>query len=103
MTIPTPNANLTFELHYLYQPASLTTTGDSGTTWVSKNAPDLLLYGSLVEASIFMKQDPSETALFEQRFQENLIRLTTLMEGRATRDENRFDRQRVMTTPPQQQ
>ena len=100
---PTPNANLTFELHYLYQPASLTTTGDSGTTWVSKNAPDLLLYGSLVEASIFMKQDPSETALFEQRFQENLIRLTTLMEGRATRDENRFDRQRVMTTPPQQQ
>ena len=84
--VPTPNANLTFELHYLYQPASLTTTGDSGTTWVSKNAPD-----------------PSETALFEQRFQENLIRLTTLMEGRATRDENRFDRQRVMTTPPQQQ
>tara|TARA_R100000781_G_scaffold5129_1_gene5869 strand:- start:365 stop:1015 length:651 start_codon:yes stop_codon:yes gene_type:complete len=92
---PTPNANLTFELHYLYEPNSLTTTGDSGTTWVSKNAPDLLLYGSLVEASIFLKQDLNETNMFESRFQENLVRVKELMEGRSTRDENRFDRQRV--------
>ena len=66
---PTPNANLTFELHYLYEPASLTTKGDSGTTWVSTNTPNLLLYGTLVEASIFMKQDLNETNMFEQRFQ----------------------------------
>jgi len=92
---PAPNANLTFELHYLYEPNSLTTTGDSGTTWVSKNAPDLLLYGSLVEASIFLKQDLNETNMFESRFQENLVRVEELMEGRSTRDENRFDRQRV--------
>jgi len=92
---PAPNANLTFELHYLYEPNSLTTTGDSGTTWVSKNAPDLLLYGSLVEASIFLKQDLNETNMFESRFQENLVRVKELMEGRSTRDENRFDRQRV--------
>ena len=92
---PAPNANLTFELHYLYEPNSLTTTGDSGTTWVSKNAPDLLLYGSLVEASIFLKQDLNETNMFESCFQENLVRVKELMEGRSTRDENRFDRQRV--------
>tara|TARA_R100000008_G_C3559029_1_gene154962 strand:- start:466 stop:1125 length:660 start_codon:yes stop_codon:yes gene_type:complete len=98
---PTPNANLTFELHYLYQPASLTAAGDSGTTWISKNAPDLLLYGSLVEASIFLKQDLNETNMFETRFQENLLRLKNLMEGRSTRDENRFDKQRAFapTTP----
>ena len=100
---PTPNANLTFELHYLYQPASLTAAGDSGTTWISSNTPDLLLYGSLVEASIFMKQELTETSMFEQRFQENLARTTALMEGRATRDENRFDRPRVFVTPGQQQ
>ena len=94
---PTPNANLTFELHYLYQPASLTAAGDSGTTWISDNTPDLLLYGSLVEASIFMKQDLTETTMFEQRFQENLVRVTNLMEGRSTRDENRFDKQRGAT------
>ena len=96
---PTPNANLTFELHYLYQPASLTAAGDSGTTWISDNTPDLLLYGSLVEASIFLKQDLTETNMFEQRFQENLVRVTNLMEGRSTRDENRFDKQRGATAP----
>ena len=96
---PTPNANLTFELHYLYQPASLTAAGDSGTTWISDNTPDLLLYGSLVEASIFLKQDLNETNMFEQRFQENLVRVTSLMEGRSTRDENRFDKQRGATAP----
>jgi len=96
---PTPNANLTFELHYLYQPASLTAAGDSGTTWISDNTPDLLLYGSLVEASIFLKQDLNETNMFEQRFQENLVRVTNLMEGRSTRDENRFDKQRGATAP----
>ena len=99
---PTPDSNLTFELHYLYQPASLTAAGDSGTTWVSKNAPDLLLYGSLVEASIFLKQDLNETNMFEARFQENLVRLSNLMEGRSTRDENRFDRQRIFRQPAQQ-
>lgn len=99
---PTPDSNLTFELHYLYQPASLTAAGDSGTTWVSENAPDLLLYGSLVEASIFLKQDLNETNMFEARFQENLVRVSNLMEGRSTRDENRFDRQRIFRQPAQQ-
>tara|TARA_X000001388_G_scaffold44904_1_gene31917 strand:- start:7647 stop:8270 length:624 start_codon:yes stop_codon:yes gene_type:complete len=100
---PAPNANLTFELHYLYEPASLTTKGDSGTTWVSTNTPNLLLYGSLVEASIFMKQDLNETNMFEQRFQNALANAITLMEGRATRDENRFDRPRGFVSPKQQQ
>jgi len=99
---PTPNANLTFELHYLYQPNSLTAAGDSGTTWVSKNAPDLLLYGTLVEASVFLKQDLNETNMFEARFQENLVRLSNLMEGRSTRDENRFDKQRGFSASPPQ-
>ena len=49
-----------------------------------------------------MKQELTETTMFEQRFQENLARTTTLMEGRATRDENRFDRPRVFVTPGQQ-
>jgi len=95
---PTPNANLTFELHYLYQ-QSITVTSD-GTSWLGTNAPDLLLYGSLVEASTFMKQDLNETTMFETRFQDNLVRLKTLMEGRATHDENRYDRTRAPITAP---
>ena len=52
---PTPDSNYTFELHYKHRPASLTAGADSGTTWVSTNAPDALLYGTLVEAATFLK------------------------------------------------
>ena len=43
---PTPDSNYTVELHYFYRPASIT-TDDSGTTWLSENAPDALLYACL--------------------------------------------------------
>ncbi len=55
---PTPNSNYTVQLNYFYRPASLTAGSDSGTTWVSTNAPFALLYGSLVEAYTFMKGEP---------------------------------------------
>ena len=45
---PTPNSNYAVELHYYYKPTSLTAGADSGTTWISTNAPFALLYGSLV-------------------------------------------------------
>ena len=46
-----------------------------------------------------MKQDLNETTMFETRFQDNLVRLKTLMEGRATHDENRYDRTRAPIAP----
>ena len=52
---PTPDSNYTFELHYFYRPSSLTSAGDSGTTWLSTNAPNALLYGSLTEAMTYLK------------------------------------------------
>ena len=55
---PTPNSNYAIQLNYFYRPASLTAGSDSGTTWVSTNAPFALLYGSLVEAYTFMKGEP---------------------------------------------
>ena len=74
---PAPNANLTFELHDLYEPASLTTKGDSGTTWGSTNPRNLLWYGSLVEDSIFMKQDLKEDNMLERRIENDLANRTT--------------------------
>ena len=64
---PTPSTNFTFELHYKFRPASLTAGAGSGTTWLSENAPDALLYGSLVEAATFLKT-PEEAARYDQRF-----------------------------------
>ena len=42
---PTPNSNYAIELHYYYRPTSITAGADSGTTWISTNAPFALLYG----------------------------------------------------------
>ena len=95
---PTPDSNYTFELHYFYRPASLTAAGDSGQTWLSENAPIALLYASLTEASIFLKMDPAETGLYNQRFEDALARLKNTAEGAGTQSQYRYDQVRIPIT-----
>ena len=87
---PTPDANYTVDIHYLYRPASLTAGSDSGTSWLSTNAEITLLYGSLIEAYTFMKGQPDLMAMYNQRFGEGLMRLKNLGEAQETIDEYRF-------------
>tara|TARA_R100000329_G_scaffold92807_1_gene77409 strand:+ start:89 stop:733 length:645 start_codon:yes stop_codon:yes gene_type:complete len=82
---PTPNDNFTVELHYYYRPASLT-TDDSGSTWISTNAPDALLYGTLVEAYTFMKGEKDMLDLYNGRYLEAIARLKNYAEGVAYSD-----------------
>ena len=95
---PTPDSNYTFELHYFYRPASLTDGADSGTTWLSTNAPTTLLYACLAESSIFLKMDPTEIATYEKRFEEALARLKNTAEGAGTHSQYRYDQVRIPTT-----
>ena len=81
---PTPNASFATELHYLYRPASIAAGSDSGTTWLSENAGLTLLYGSLVEAYIFMKGEQDVMAMYDKRFQESLVGLKLLGEAKET-------------------
>ena len=83
---PTPNANYTVELHYYYRPASLTAGADSGTTWLSTNAPYALLFGSLVDAYIFMKGESDLIQQYEKRFMDQLTRLKDYGEARENSD-----------------
>jgi hypothetical protein len=83
---PTPDADYAAELHYYYRPTSLTAGAAGGTTWLSVNAPNALLYASLTEAYIYMKGEQDVLALYEQRFQESLMRLKNLAEGRENND-----------------
>ena len=83
---PTPNSNYAVELHYYYRPASLTAGADSGTTWLSTNAPFALLYGSLVEAYIFMKGESDMLQQYEKRFVDQLTRLKDFGEARENED-----------------
>ena len=73
----------------LYKPVSLTST-TSG-TWISENARNALLYGSLVEAYTFMKGDADLMQLYEQRFNLEVLRLKNQAEARGRKDEYRYD------------
>ena len=83
---PTPDSNYACEFHYYYRPASLTAGADSGTTWLSDNAPNALLYGSLVEAYIYMKGEPDMLQLYEKQFTEAMTRIKDLAEARENTD-----------------
>ena len=88
---PIPDAAYTVELHYLNKPTSLTNGSDSGTTTLSTDYADALLYGALVEGAIFLKEPPEIVAQFEGRFKEAIARMKNISEGRGTRDEYRYD------------
>ena len=83
---PTPNSNYAIELHYFYRPTSLTAGSDSGTTWLSTNAPFALLYGSLVEAYSFMKGEPDVLQNYNGLYTQYLERLKDLGEARENTD-----------------
>ena len=83
---PTPNSNYAVELHYYYKPTSLTAGADTGTTWISTNAPFALLYGSLVEAYTYMKGEADMMQQYEKRFTDQLMRLKDLGEARENED-----------------
>lgn len=85
---PTPNANFAVELHYLYKPASIT-TDPSGTSWLGTNAENALLYGSLIEAYVYLKGDPDMMSLYQSKFDESLAQLKILGEGFNTTDNYR--------------
>lgn len=84
---PTPDASYVAELHYFYRPLSLTQAGGSGTTWLSENAQLALLYGSLIEAYIFMKGEPDMMQQYEKRFAEAITGLKMFGEAKEVTDE----------------
>jgi hypothetical protein len=87
---PAPSADFTFELHYLYRPTSITSSSD-GTSWIGTNAPDALLYGSLVEAATFLKLNLEELQMFEARFVAAVNGVKGMLEeGVNNKDEYRY-------------
>jgi len=87
---PTPDANYTTDIHYLFRPASLTAGAGSGTTWLSENAEITLLYASLIEAYTYMKGDPNLMQMYNQRYAEGITRLKNLGEAQEVVDEYRY-------------
>ena len=85
---PTPNSAFTVNLSYFYNPPSLTSGADSGTTWLSENAENALLYGSLVECYTYMKGEQDIMNMYNVRFGQALNRLKNLGEAQEVSDEH---------------
>ena len=86
---PAPDAPYLMELHYLYRPLSLTLGTDEGVTWLSQNAEMALLYGSLIEANIYLKGEADVMQNYDKRFLESLTGIKLLGEAKETTDEYR--------------
>lgn len=85
---PTPDQAYTLELWYNEQPERLGdgTGGTSTTTFISNNAPEVLLYGVLGETFSYLK-NPQDMQLYTQKFQTALQAFANEQMGRKRRDE----------------
>ena len=95
---PTPGAIYNVELHYYYYPESITVAAD-GRTWLGDNYDPVLLYGSLVEAYIFMKGEEDMMAYYEKKYQEALGQLNRLGTGLERGDAYRDGQAKIKVMP----
>jgi len=80
---PTPDANYSAELHYFYYPTSITV---AGTSWLGDNFSSTLLYGSLLEAYTYMKGEADVMANYKARYDEAMLLLKQLGDGKDRQD-----------------
>jgi len=83
---PTPDANYSVELHYFYYPESIVT---AGTSWLGNNFSSALLYGSLLEAYTYMKGEADVMANYKNRYDEAMLLLKQLGDGKDRQDSYR--------------
>jgi len=96
MVGPTPDAAYSVELHYFFMPTSIV---DAGTTWLGDNFDTVLLYGSLVEAAIFMKIDAqTEGIVLDTKYKEALALAKRLGDGLERQDAYRSGQYRQAVT-----
>ena len=69
---PTPDTTYPVDLVYYASLPNISTT--VATNWVSDNNPELILFGALLEACLWLKDD-TRAAVWEGRFQETLANI----------------------------
>jgi hypothetical protein len=83
---PTPNAVYKFEIGITKKPTGLSSSNTE--TWVSVNAPRVLLYACLCEAFKFLKA-PQDQQVYEASYREAISQLAQEQLGKKRRDEFR--------------
>jgi hypothetical protein len=82
---PTPDAAYVVALDYIYSPDTLSVTNT--TTYISLNAPELLLYACLLEAFAYLKGPMDMYKLYQEKYNEALQGFALEQTGRRRRDE----------------
>lgn len=85
---PTPASSYSYTFHYYGLGATIISGTSTNTSWLSNYAPDVLLYGCLVEAYTYMKGSEDLIALYSRLYVESLAALKLEMEGAASSDSN---------------
>jgi hypothetical protein len=86
---PTSDGLYSLELHYFYRPVSLSEASPADgtqTTWLSTNAENAILYGTIMHGYIYEKGDQDVIAAYSQKFQNALDQLKVLCEGMNRKD-----------------
>ena len=66
LVAPTPDENYQFEV--LYYERLIPLSSDNQTNWITRNAPNAMLYGTLLQAMPFLKDDQRQ--IFQQKYTE---------------------------------
>ena len=82
---PTPDNPYAITLDYVYTPDNLSSTNT--TTYISQNAPELLLYACLVEAFAYLKGPMDMYKVYQDKYNTALQGFTIEQTGRRRRDE----------------
>jgi len=89
---PTPDLAYMAELHYYYYPESIVT---AGTTWLGDNFDSTLLYGTICEAFVYMRQEADMMKVAQDRYVQAIALLKNLGDGKQRADAYRDGQVRV--------
>jgi len=89
---PTPSSAYKAELHYYYYPESIVT---ATTTWLGDNFDSVLLYGTICEAFVYMRQEADMMKLAQDRYVQAMALLKNLGDGKQRADAYRDGQVRV--------
>lgn len=94
---PTPDDAYTVEMNYFYEPASLADGDDDDTSWLSINAENALLFGTIIQGYIYLKGDQDVAQQYQAQYDTALSALKVLAEGRNRKDTYRRPNARIST------
>jgi hypothetical protein len=92
---PIPNSAYSLVLNYYAYPQSIVT---AGTSWLGENFSNVLLWGSITEAYIYLKGEADLIQTYQAKFQEALAELKQLVDGKDRGDTYRRGQVRDMVT-----